>query len=384
MSAEVFAAASDARRHRGVLGLAALGCVALQFPGTIPLSAAALLLWLGLLAALHRPVLRALWRPRFWGFTLLLALASGLLLGPRQPAGIWSYLSRPGLEAGLLMVLRGALIFGLASWASRAVSGQEIQRAAGRMGLPGLGAAMATALALLPGLSQALRHIGPTKGEGKLRRLRGSAVWLVTQTARLARDMAAGQTAGDSLAAHFGAHRPLLAAVLGEPGSGKTTRVTDLARRLEAQGSRVGGLVQPVQYKGEHRTGYHVLDLLSGQERLLASRLPDGRKEGGLGFRFDQESWEWAGQRLQDAMGHADILVLDEMGRLEARGEGHLPALRQALGREGPAAFLLAVRADQADAIQERLGPFDLVLTPDARDDEVEVFLARLLEGRQT
>lgn len=381
MSAELAAAAPGARRNRGLLGLAALACVALQFPGTLPLAAAALVLWIGLLAVFHRALLGALWKPKFWAFTLALALASGLLLGPRQASGVWSVVSRQGLEAGLLMVLRGALIFALTSWASRAVSGDEIQRAAGKVGLPGLGTAMATALALLPGLSMALRRMRHPAGEGRLRRLRSSAVWLVLQTARLAQDMARGSAAGDALDQRFGTGRPLLAAVVGSPGSGKTTRVMDLAQRLTNKGLRVGGLVQPVEYENDQRLGYGLRDVFTGEQRPLAQRLPEGKVAAGLGFSFDPATWIWAHERLLEAGGQAQVLVLDELGRLEARGEGHMPALLEALGSGGATALLLAVREDQAHAIQERLGKFNLVLTPDASPEEEEGFLFKLMSA---
>ena len=53
------------RAIRWGMALLAAACVALQFAGSLPLTGAALALWLGALAALDRPSLRRLWMPRF-------------------------------------------------------------------------------------------------------------------------------------------------------------------------------------------------------------------------------------------------------------------------------------------------------------------------------
>jgi nucleoside-triphosphatase THEP1 len=381
--------APGAPRHRRLMGLAALACVGIQLPGTVAWASTALGLWLGLLAVVDRAVLRALWRPRFWTFALVLAAASGLLLGPRQPTGAWSVLSRQGLEAGLLMVLRGAFIFALACWASRTVGGDEIRRAAGRIGLPGLGTALSVALSLLPELSLELRRLRPSPRPGGVRglaalgrRAQESAVWLVMQTTRLAEAMAVGRPARISLGglSATAGKRPLLAAVVGPPGSGKTTLVSTLASRLRQDGLRVGGVIQPAVFGGERSVGYRVRDLWTGRERPLASRPEhgDGTGTGPRGFCFEPASWTWARERLLHACDQADVLVVDELGRLEGKGEGHLPALLSALDRDGPGAFLLAVRADCSAAIQNRAGAFDLILAPDADETEVESLLDRL------
>jgi len=41
------------------------------------------------------------------------------------------------------------------------------------------------------------------------------------------------------------------------------------------------------------------------------------------------------------------VLVIDEISKLEVRGEGHAPALRWALALDDSKLLLLSVRADQ-------------------------------------
>ncbi|MCK5799615.1 MAG: DUF2478 domain-containing protein, partial [Deltaproteobacteria bacterium] len=395
---ETIPPSAQPRQHRRLMGIAALACIALQLAGTLPRAAIALAVWLTLLAVDDPATLRRLWRPRFWAFTIALALASGLLLGPhRSASGNTQLFSLIGLRAGLLMVLRGAFIFALASWATRAVSQDGIQRLATRVGLPGLGLAIATGLSLLPDLTRELQHtLGASKapkvdsatswfcrtGFGRVWR---GAVWLVLHTSRLA-DAAAdrGEPPSTPPANHERPvegqrARPLLTAVIGARGAGKTTLVTALSDRLRQRGLHVGGIIQPAEIREGRTLSYAVQDLSSGETRPLAQR----RHMEAKGFSFDPEGWSWAQRRIQRACDkdHVDVLVVDELGHLEAAGEGHLPAIRLALTTTPAPALILAVREDGEEAIQRHLGIFHLTITPDADAGAQEAFVDRLCHG---
>ncbi|MCU0619980.1 MAG: hypothetical protein MUC69_00590 [Gemmatimonadales bacterium] len=144
-------APSGTPRQR-TLGVVALGCVALQFPGTLELSLAALGLWLLALAALDRTLLPRLWHPRFIAVSAAVALLSGLLLGRRDVTLLGVGLSTKGLLAGALMMTRGLLIFGLTVWGAAVLSRSPWFRARGA-----LGAATAAALDLIPALTDRVR-----------------------------------------------------------------------------------------------------------------------------------------------------------------------------------------------------------------------------------
>ncbi|MGI5862050.1 MAG: nucleoside-triphosphatase [Myxococcales bacterium] len=349
-------AAGKARRIG--LSLASAGCIGLQLGGSLGWSAASLGIWLGLLWAFSPRSLRRLWMPKFWGFSLALALASGVLLGKSDVRVLGVPVSLAGLEAGLLMVVRGAFVFGLTSWASTTLRRDHLERVFEKVGLTRLGRALTAAFALLPGLKDRLAYARaqlPGRGEGRrLARVFDLAVEVVGESARLA-----GEIAGNRA-------RPPVLAVVGAPGAGKTTTVLRAARQLADQGLAVAGIVQLARREAGRALDYRLQEVSSGEERPFASRAPEGH-----GFVFDAAGWSWARERIDRARAGADVVIVDELGRLEGRGEGHLPALLAPSEAERARLWIVAVREDAADEIERRLGDFDARVRADDGDGAV-------------
>ena len=171
-----------------VLAVVAMGCVALQFPGSLWLSLVALGLWLLALATLSRGLLARLWHPRFIAVSALIALLSGLLLGRRDVVVLGLGLSTKGLLAGALMMTRGLLIFGLTVWGAAVLSQSPRFRARGA-----LGAAVAAALELIPDLTGRVRTTWQAQaGRGRWRwaAARAVAADLLFHAACIAEEMA--------------------------------------------------------------------------------------------------------------------------------------------------------------------------------------------------
>lgn len=359
--------------QRRLLGAVATLCIAVQFKGWLFLSSAALVVWLLALSLLDRGSLRRLWMPRFWLITGVFALGSGLLLGVRDEQ-LWGMpLSKSGIEAGALMVVRGVFIFALATWASRSLSERSLVRAAQWLRVPALGTAIPTALKLLPQLEVSLRRaLSPGEGRGRPGRVRKVAIELVCETARLAEEMAAREQTDQA-----SAPGPILAAVVADPGVGKTTAMEQILTLLRASGLKVGGVLQPAVFQGGERVGYQLRDVATGEERPFARRR-QARGEDGLGFDFEDSGWKWAGQRINRARQQGDVVVVDELGKLEARGEGHLPALLEPLHNERARLWLLSVRAQSRPAIEGCLQPFKLVYSPGSGGDGLEKFVRQL------
>lgn len=75
-----------------------------------------------------------------------------------------------------------------------------------------------------------------------------------------------------------------------------------------------------------------------------------------------------------------DVVLVDELGRLEARGDGHAIALKRLAGRPGRAAVLLAaVRKDCLGAITETFGEPALVVEAPLDDETLHHVLERIV-----
>ncbi len=142
-------------------------------------------------------------------------------------------------------------------------------------------------------------------------------------------------------------------ALVAPPRRGKTRTVGALGARLRARGVAVAGVIQPASPPRGRVRRYDVESLATGERRLLAERRSDGVADG-VGFAFHPAAFAWAARELERP---GPVLLLDELGWLEADGEGHLPALWRALAAPGRRALVLGVREDVFAALSARLAP---------------------------
>lgn len=341
------------RASNKVLAVTALLCIALQFNGQLLFSVIALSLWLIIAFIVERDVISRLWKPRFWLISLVFALASGLLLGERDVQLFGVELSRAGLGAGLMMVVRGGLLFGIAVWASRVLTMPQFKTRLASLGP--LANAVIVAIELLPRLQGRWNMATKDNGLNFWQRLQAGAALLVFETMRIAQELASS------------VH---LVGVIGPPRSGKTTCMLSLADSLKRCGLIVKGVVQP--YEDGH---YLLLDLSSGEARPFAKR----RSDGG-GFLFEQDGWLWARTRIQDALLTADVAIVDEIGRLEEKGDGHMRAIT--LLNAKAKWLVLAVREDCFNAVETQLGHFDKVVAS-RNGQDVKTLEALILGGQE-
>lgn len=144
--------------------------------------------------------------------------------------------------------------------------------------------------------------------------------------------------------------------VTGEKGAGKSTLVAELSREFRGRGKAVGGIHAPGLWSQGRRTGFDVVDLGTGQKESLC--LLEGPVEWThLGpFRFSPEGMRFGLRALARAREQdVDLLVVDEVGPLELRGEGWAPELdRLAAERRKP--MLWVVRSSAVDDVRRRWG----------------------------
>jgi len=134
-------------------------------------------------------------------------------------------------------------------------------------------------------------------------------------------------------------------------------------------GDGIAALVDALAGRGLRLAGFRQSrDLAGGRRRYLLHRVGAtdraelGRRGGGAGTGehefcncvFRDDAFPTAHAWLAADAPGADLVVLDELSRLEATGGGHAPAIALALA--SPAVSLLSVRADRLAALMERFG----------------------------
>ncbi len=144
--------------------------------------------------------------------------------------------------------------------------------------------------------------------------------------------------------------------VYGTRGAGKTTATLTVADGLAHRGIAVGGYFQQSTTDDLERRGYDLVRVGDRTQTVPLAR-PGGTEQAGTSavctFSFSQESFAAGLGWLQQDAPACRVLVLDEISKLEVRGEGHAQALRWALGLGEETLLLLSVRGDQLFYVME-------------------------------
>ncbi|MBI5493821.1 MAG: DUF2478 domain-containing protein [Deltaproteobacteria bacterium] len=175
------------------------------------------------------------------------------------------------------------------------------------------------------------------------------------------------------------------ALLTGGLGSHRSDAMRRLAAAVRATGRVAAGFTQRRLLDDDGvRTGLQLERVTTGESTTLARRAAAGAAEHEQTYcemLFDRRAFQ-AGARWvdQDAAG-ADVLLLDELAKVEAGGGGHTPAARRALRCPPAVIVVLAVRGDQLAAVMDRLDLSDepvATLELPADDDAVDAFAAAL------
>lgn len=128
--------------------------------------------------------------------------------------------------------------------------------------------------------------------------------------------------------------------ITGRPGSGKTSVIEGAVELLRGRGLKPGGLYCPEIREGGIRIGFKMVDLMTGEERILAhvnqSVGPQVSK-----YRVNVENVNIMSESAMGrALREADFMVIDEIAPMEIHSEGFRRAVLAALDSPKP---LLAV-----------------------------------------
>lgn len=153
----------------------------------------------------------------------------------------------------------------------------------------------------------------------------------------------------------------------GRPGSGKSTVAQRLVDLLRKQGARVGGFVTAELRERGRRVGFAV-ETFDGERATLAHvSLPGPPRVSRYGV--DLEAFERVALPALAAAEHADVIVLDELGKMELASERFCKAVSALFDGTIPVvATTHVVRYPFTDALKRREDVERLPVTQKTRD----------------
>jgi len=283
----------------------------------------------------------------------------------------WAEGPQRGLEIGGMVLLRLLVLTVVTAVLVRKIDVEVMLRQTRRLGLERVGLVLGLALNSLPRITEAASDVWSaylvrSRGAGdRLRRLPGLGEVLLAHTARIAEEAAAAA----SLRGHAALTRPgtLLRAplrtvvVTGPPDTGKTAAVINVAEMLRAKDVPVAGIVQLGEVDEGRKIGFRLRDIATGEEAQLATRDTRGRGDFGTRFRFSEEGFRLGREALARARA-GGVLIVDELGPVELRGAGHMPAVRRAIATPNLAGAVVVVRRPLVPSLLAALEASDAVV----------------------
>jgi nucleoside-triphosphatase THEP1 len=157
--------------------------------------------------------------------------------------------------------------------------------------------------------------------------------------------------------------RPVVGLLTGPVGVGKTTVAERLAGLAHRQGLRCAGLLAPaMKNRCGQKVGIWGVNLASAERRILARTDRDLGGPAVGPYSFDGGALAWAVQVIASTIEGCDLLIVDEIGKLELwQGDGLAPVLPRLAAGEADRALVL-VRDGLLAELQARLAAVDQVV----------------------
>ncbi len=124
--------------------------------------------------------------------------------------------------------------------------------------------------------------------------------------------------------------------ITGLPGSGKTYALLRVIEMLKEEELSIGGMVDEPIEDGRKKTGFTVRNLLTDEKAVFAGTDIESKIVVGK-MGVDLSKLEEVGVKaLKDAIEQCDIIVIDEVGKMEVESEAFVNAVKETLEADKP------------------------------------------------
>lgn len=164
------------------------------------------------------------------------------------------------------------------------------------------------------------------------------------------------------------------------PGAGKTTAIRRLAGLLAERGVALGGFVTEEMREGGRRIGFEIATLDGERGTLAHVNQPGPPRVGRYGVDLD----ELERIALPALEAPADVVLIDELGKMELASDAFVDAVEGLLGRRTPVvATVHAHRHPFTDRVKARSDAELVRLTRENRDELPLMLAERLAPSRR-
>jgi nucleoside-triphosphatase len=124
--------------------------------------------------------------------------------------------------------------------------------------------------------------------------------------------------------------------ITGLPNAGKTQALIKVIEMLEEGDQKVGGMITEPITKDNRRVGFYVMDWLTKEKDILAhvdfeSKIMVGR------YKVNLDALERVGVKaIESANDNCDIIIIDEVGRMEVESEKFVDVVKRVLEEDKP------------------------------------------------
>lgn len=124
--------------------------------------------------------------------------------------------------------------------------------------------------------------------------------------------------------------------ITGLVGSGRTDLLLTLVNMLEAEDVKIGGVITEPVVEDEKVTGFKMVDYITKEEALIAgTRITSKARINEFGIDLDILGL-FSVNAIKRAVYHSDLVIIDEIGRIQLKSEYFNKAVLNALKSSKP------------------------------------------------
>jgi nucleoside-triphosphatase THEP1 len=312
-----------------------------------------------IMAMRYKRALRQLSKPRFWIFFIVITMLSALAFTAMQSDG--TTLSE-GILIGIQMNFRAAIIIVGFSALGTELYNPTIRNMFSKTRLRQLPLALELSADSLPAMIAGMPDIKTA--------IKDPALIISRMIARV-------ESRLNEVTSERTKRRKTII-ITGETGEGKTLLLKKLIDLLHEKGVRTGGILAPRIIEQGITTGYDIVNIATGRRSPFLRHINREITTGVERFTQFKEGYETGLEALDPANNiHNAMVVIDEAGPLELRGEGWAQRIQELLNKN-ESQIILVVRKSLVRQVMDKFNIDDAIIH-EAGKDNVSTIIDQLL-----